>query len=108
MATFAPPTTERQVQQPPKKQSRLQYFMLKLHLYLGLTSAIFLLILGFTGAIIGFEQEIPRWLHRDLWYVTPAAQTLPEEQLIQNVEQKFAPVHVRSIIFSRTPDLSQV
>jgi uncharacterized iron-regulated membrane protein len=108
MATIAPPTTGQQLKQPLKKQSRLQFFTLKLHLYLGLTSAIFLLILGFTGAIIGFEQEIPRWLHPSLFYVKPATQTLSEAQLIHNVEQKFAPAHVRSIIFSRTPDFAQV
>ena len=108
MATVAPPTTDQLVKQPLKKQSRLQFVTLKLHLYLALTSAIFLLILGFTGAIIGFEQEIPRLLHRNLWYVNPAAQTLTEAQLIQNVEQKFAPAHVRNIILSRTPDVAQV
>jgi uncharacterized iron-regulated membrane protein len=86
----------------------LQFLALKLHLYLGLTSAIFLLILGFTGAIIGFEQEIPRWIHHNLWYVTPAAQTLPESQLIQNVEQRYPPAHVRSIIFPRSRDIAQV
>lgn len=108
MATIPATTSERPRQQPPKKKSRLQLVTLKLHLYLGLTSAIFLLILGVTGAIIGFEQEIPRWLHRDLWYVKPASQQLAEAQLIENVEQQFAPAHVRSIVFPRSRDLAQV
>jgi len=108
MATLAPPRADQQLKKAPKKQSRLQFFTLKLHLYLGLASAIFLLILSFTGAIIGFEQEIPRWLHPNLFYVKPAVRTLPEAQLIQNVEQKFAPAHVRSIIFSRKPDFAQL
>ena len=108
MATLAPPRAEEQLRKPPKKQSRLQFIMLKLHLWLGLGSAIFLLILGFTGAIIGFEQEIPRVLHPHLFYVKAAGQALPEAQLIQNVDQKFAPAHVRSIIFPREPDFAQV
>lgn len=108
MATIAPPRADQQLRKPPKQQSRLQFLTLKLHLYLGLASAVFLLILGFTGAIIGFEQEIPRWLHPHLFYAKPAAQTLPEAQLIHDVEQKFAPSHVRSIIFSREPDFAQV
>src|SRR5579859_2527974 len=108
MATLAPPRAEQQLAKPPQKQSRLQFVTLKLHLYLGLASAIFLLILGFTGAIIGFEQEIPRWLHPNLFYVKPSAQSFTEAQLIQNVEQKFAPAHVRNIILSRKPDFSQV
>lgn len=108
MATLAPPRAEQQLSKPLNKQSRLQFVTLKLHLYLGLASAIFLLILGFTGAIIGFEQEIPRWLHPNLFYVKPSAQSFNEAQLIHNVEQKFAPAHVRSIILSRKPDFSQV
>lgn len=108
MATLAAPNAEQQLRKAPKKQSRFQFFTLKLHLYLGLASAIFLLILGFTGAIIGFEQEVPRWLHSNLFYVKPAAQTLAEAELIHNVEQKFAPAHVRSIIFPRKPDFAEV
>jgi uncharacterized iron-regulated membrane protein len=65
-------------------------------------------ILGVTGAIIGFEQEIPRWLHPSLWYVKVGSQTVSEAQLIQNVEQRFAPAHVRTITFPRSRDISQV
>jgi uncharacterized iron-regulated membrane protein len=108
MATVATPSTERQVKQPTKKNSTLQSVTLKLHLYLGLGSAILLVILGVTGAIIGFEQEIPRWLHRDLWYVTVASQPLSEAQLIQNVDERFAPAHVKGITFPRSRDIAQI
>jgi len=77
-------------------------------LWLGLASGVFLLILGFTGAIIGFEQEVPRWLHRDLFYVHPRGQQLPEAQLIQTVDQHVAPAHVRSVLLSRWPDMAQI
>lgn len=107
MATLTPPSTARQVKKPPKKWT-FRFALLKLHLYLGLVSGLFLIILGVTGAIIGFEQEIPRWLHPSLWYVKPASQTLPEEQLIQNVNQRFAPARARAITFPRSRDISQV
>ncbi len=81
---------------------------LKLHLWLGLASALFLLVLGLTGAIIAFEPEADRWLHPGLWYVKPAGQTLPEAQLVHNVEQRFAPAKVRTVMLPRYPGLAQV
>jgi len=96
---------------PAKKKSTFWTFhnvMLKLHLWLGLASALFLLILGITGAIIAFEPEADRWLHPSLWYVTPAEQMLPEAQLIDAVEQRFAPLRVRSVTLPRTRDLAHV
>src|SRR5579884_354314 len=108
MATFTPPGTAQHLKKPVRKKSAFKNVILKLHLYLGLVSAIFLVILGVTGAIIGFEQEIPRWLHPSLWYVKPASQSLPEAQLIRNVEERFAPARVRAITFPRSRDISQV
>ena len=81
---------------------------LKLHLWLGLASAIFLIILGVTGAIIAFEAEVDHWVHPGLWYVKPAAQALPEAQLIQAVEQKFLPGKVRVVTLPRSTNLAQV
>ena len=81
---------------------------LKLHLWLGLASAIFLIILGVTGAIIAFEAEVDHWAHPSLWYVKPTGQMLPEAQLIQAVEQKFAPGKVRVVTLPRSSNLAQV
>lgn len=82
--------------------------LLKLHLVFGLAAAVFLVILGITGAVIGFEQEIPRWLHRSLWYVKPGLETLPESQVLERVEKRFAPARVRAVTIQRDPRLSQV
>ncbi|MHB8526850.1 MAG: PepSY-associated TM helix domain-containing protein [Candidatus Acidiferrales bacterium] len=81
---------------------------MKAHLYLGLASAIFLLILGVTGAIMAFEQEIPRVLHAGVWYVQPANSRMPEADLVANVEHSYTPARVRSIHISRSPRLAQV
>lgn len=81
---------------------------LKLHLWLGLASAVFLLILAVTGSIIAFEVEIERWLHRSLYYVQQGTQPLPESRLIQEVEQRFAPGKVRHVVLPRSPKMSQI
>src|SRR5580704_7767206 len=78
--------------------------VLKLHLILGATAAIFLVILGLTGAIIAFENDIDHWFSPGLFYVhggTP----LPESELIKAVETRFAPAHVNSVHIAREPNL---
>jgi uncharacterized iron-regulated membrane protein len=54
---------------------------LRVHLCLGLLSAVFLVLLAGTGVVMAFEQEIPRWLHPGLWYVKAQAQSEPESEL---------------------------
>jgi len=75
----------------------MRTFVLKLHLYLGLVSAILLIVLGLTGSIIAFEGDIEHWLHADLWRVKAGSSTLPESRLVQIVEQRFAPLRVRAL-----------
>src|SRR3954468_24875213 len=81
---------------------------LKLHLWLGLGSAIFLLILGVTGTVIAFETYVDRWVHPSLWYVHATGQPLPEAQLIESVEQRFAPAKVKGVTISREASIAQV
>ncbi|HEV2388261.1 MAG TPA: PepSY-associated TM helix domain-containing protein [Candidatus Acidoferrales bacterium] len=88
--------------------AKIKKFALKAHLWLALASGIFFLILGVTGAVIAFEQEIPRWLHAGLWYVQPGPQKLPETELVRNVEQRYAPARVSGIVISRSPRVAQV
>jgi len=79
--------------------------LLKFHLILGATAAIFLVILGLTGAIIAFENDIDHWLNPGLFYVRTGSQLLPESELIQTVEQRFAPARVVSVHIYREPNL---
>src|SRR5438270_778863 len=81
---------------------------LKLHLWLGLASAAFLIILGATGTVIAFESYVDRWVHPSLWYVNVSGPPLPEAQLIQGVEQRFAPATVKSLTIARRTNLAQV
>jgi uncharacterized iron-regulated membrane protein len=82
--------------------------ILKIHLYLGLAAAIFLTILGLTGSIMAFEGDINHWLHPDLWYVTPGARPLPENDLISIVQHQFPSARVAIVQFFRASNLVQV
>lgn len=80
---------------------------LKLHLYLGLISGIFLVILGLTGSVMAFEGQLDHWLHPGRWYVTARAQALPESRLVQIAERRFAPRRVSTIHIAAEADIAQ-
>src|SRR5690242_3497900 len=82
--------------------------ILKTHLYLGLAAAIFLVILGVTGSVMAFENDIDHWLHPGLFYVTPGARVLPEQTLIRAAEQRFAPARVASVQVSRAANVARI
>lgn len=82
--------------------------LLKLHLYLGLTAGLFLLLLGLTGSIMSFESDIDHWVHPSLWYVAPGGQPLPESELVARVEKHFAPAKVHAIQILPQNNLAQM
>jgi uncharacterized iron-regulated membrane protein len=81
--------------------------ILKTHLYLGLVSAIFLVILGLTGSVMAFEGDIDHWLHPREWYVTVAPQTLPESKLVEIVEKRFAPDRATTVQIAPQNNIAQ-
>ncbi len=81
---------------------------MKIHLYLGLTAAIFLLILSVTGTVMAFEHDIDRWLHPGLWKAAPGHGLLPEDELVRNAEQTAAPARVAAVQISPRPDVAQL
>jgi uncharacterized iron-regulated membrane protein len=85
----------------------LRKIILTIHLYLGLAAAIFLVILGLTGSIMAFEEDIEHWLHPQLWYVTEGRHLLPENDLISIAQNRF---HARVLLveFPRATNLAQV
>src|SRR5579864_8210483 len=82
--------------------------VLKIHLYLGLAAAIFLVILGLTGSIMAFEGDIDRWLHPGAWYVGAHDQKLPQQELINRVQRQFAPARVGAVQIFRQKNLAEI
>jgi uncharacterized iron-regulated membrane protein len=54
----------------------MRKLLLNLHLWAGLTAALLLLILGVSGALVAFEDEIDRALNAKLSYVQPQGHPL--------------------------------
>jgi uncharacterized iron-regulated membrane protein len=90
-----------------KKAMSLRTAVLKIHLYLGLVAALFLVILGLTGSIMAFEGDLDHWLHRNLWYVTPSGRPLPENDLISMAQHQFPRTRVVAVQFFREANLAQ-
>jgi uncharacterized iron-regulated membrane protein len=67
---------------------------LKLHQYVGLAAALFVVVMGTTGAALVFENAIDRALNPSTSYVTPGVQPLPLATLIDraNAAQPGDPV----------------
>ncbi len=60
-------------------------FILFLHRWLGLITGIIVFILGITGCLFVFHQEISHWMRKDLLYINSIKeQTLPIKVLQQN------------------------
>ncbi|MBI3208229.1 MAG: PepSY domain-containing protein [Candidatus Solibacter usitatus] len=72
----------------------MRIIFLKIHLYLGLCAAIFLVILGVTGSITAFEESAELWLNGRLHYVPAAGKPLSEGELIEKVNRAIAPAEV--------------
>jgi uncharacterized iron-regulated membrane protein len=84
-------------------------WILKIHLWVGLASAVFVIVLGLSGAIIAFENDYDHWFHPSIWYVTPQPQRLTQEALLDAVQQKYAPAKVAAIFMQDShEDLAQV
>jgi uncharacterized iron-regulated membrane protein len=75
-----------------------RHLWVKVHQYTGLGTAVFLVVIGLTGAILAFESDYDRWLNPSLWRVDPSASrgqrphvTSPhgEQALVALVEQQF-------------------
>nr|HEV7952867.1 PepSY-associated TM helix domain-containing protein [Candidatus Acidoferrales bacterium] len=87
----------------------MRKWILKIHLWVGLASAVFLFVMGLSGAIIAFENDYDHWFSPSLWYVTPQPQRVPQQTLVDEVQQKFAPAKVETILLQDSrADLAQV
>jgi uncharacterized iron-regulated membrane protein len=84
-------------------------WILKIHLWVGLASAAFLIVMGLSGAIIAFENDYDHWFSPSIWYVTPQTQRVPQQALADMVRQKFAPAKIDVIFLQDSRnDLAQV
>lgn len=72
----------------------MRVIMLKVHRYLGLTIALFLVITGLTGAVISWDHELDEWLNPHLFEARTPGVSQPAISLAGRVEAEFPQVEV--------------
>jgi uncharacterized iron-regulated membrane protein len=80
--------------------------LLKLHLCTALIAGIFIVLLGVTGSIIAFEQELDHLLHAKLSYVRPQARPLSLAEISAVISKEFPGERVSAYGLSTLPGLS--
>jgi len=91
--------------------------LLVLHRYLGLTTAVFLIVTGLTGAVISWDHELDEWLNPDLYQARSQEQLaqkkldqkkpLPALQLVEQIERALPKVQVAYVELSAEPGHNQ-
>lgn len=90
-----------------KKKRKDKYFTGKLHLILGLTSGLVVLLLGITGCLFVFNQEVTNWLRHDQMHVQQVTQNrLPVSRLWPVAQQALGSKEIYSAIISTDPTAS--
>jgi len=68
----------------------LRRLLLKVHLYAGLATGTFLIVVAFTGSILAFAPDYDRWLNPSLWNITARHTVVSEQTLIEGLQRRFA------------------
>ena len=84
----------------------MRKILFNLHLYVALIAAVFVLILGLTGAIMAFEPELDHVLHPALSYVTPGDRRLTLVELGDAVAKAFPGERAAGFSVSNSPGIS--
>ena len=84
----------------------MRRIILNLHLYASLLVGVFVIILGITGSIMAFEQELIHVFHPKLSYVKPQSQALSLADINAAVTKAYPNVHIQAYVLSTSPEIS--
>ncbi|HKX33081.1 MAG TPA: PepSY-associated TM helix domain-containing protein [Blastocatellia bacterium] len=84
----------------------MRTWMLRAHRYAGLTLAGFLVIIGLTGSVIAFFNELDARFNPELLTVKPEGKPIPLLELREKLEAQDPRSHVYYLHFPESPDQS--
>lgn len=88
------------------RPSDLRAVLLRLHRYVGLTLAAFLIVIGSTGSVIAFFPELDRWLNPDLITVQPRGERLDMLALRERMQAADPSSHIYAVVWPKSDDES--
>ncbi|UTO20190.1 sulfite reductase flavoprotein subunit alpha [Acinetobacter sp. Z1] len=85
----------------------LKKVFFQIHWFLGITAGLILSLMGITGAIYSYDQQILKWINQDS-YVVQAATTpkLTPAQLYQHFNQQQPEIVINSVTIEASPTAS--
>jgi len=83
---------------------RLRYWLRRLHLWLGIILAVPLILLGLTGALLVFEDELDRLLRPEMRYVEQTGTQLSYAVLFAMAEEATGDAGILLLNTQRAPD----
>ena len=81
---------------------------LTVHLWAGLIAAVFLFLVGISGAIIAFENELDRFLNSGLYYVQPRGHLLGLDAISQKLLAQYPGAKIDGFEPPEKPDLALI
>ena len=75
----------------------------QLHWFLGITAGVVLALVGFTGAMLSFEDAILKQLNPGVMTVTPRGEPLAPDALVARIRQQQPETALRSLTLSADP-----
>ena len=88
------------------RTSGLRKALLYLHLWTGLIAAVFLILLGVTGALLAFEDEIDHALNAKFAYVEPRSKILTLDAITEKLLARYPAAKLEAFGLPPRPDLS--
>ena len=82
----------------------------KIHWFLGITAGIILMVVGLSGAIMSFEEEIMHLINKNTYKVTvkDAQEKLNTKELLEKFQYQLPEAKINSISFSNDETSSTV
>jgi len=84
----------------------LRKLLLWLHLVTGLIAAIFLIVLGVTGAVMIFEIPLDHALNAKLYRIAPQGPRLGLDELVARIERALVPARITGLYFPAGDDIA--
>jgi uncharacterized iron-regulated membrane protein len=83
---------------------KLRVPALILHRYAGILAGVLLIVIGLTGSLLVFSEELDHFLHPQLLQVVPQAQQISVQQIVDVAQKRFPDLKPHRIIVPDKPD----
>jgi uncharacterized iron-regulated membrane protein len=81
----------------------MRKLIFNLHLYGALIAGLFVVVIGVTGSIMAFEEDIDRVTHRGLFHVDPQGAPMPVTELLKAAQKAYPGQRIGSIRLPQRP-----